>query len=607
MRPGFHITILLVVSIWTAAGPDVRAMKLAVDQVPVVAVYLADEPSAAEETAARELADYLGRITGSRFEIRRESDDPGDIPAILVGPTAAARAAGRAFDELGEEEWVVRTAGERLLLFGGRPRGTLYAVYEFLERHLGVRWWTPYEEYVPRRRDLEVPDLDEGGVPAFAYRDISLGDVSRVFAARSRLNGHFGRALPSYGGTRNYGPPSHVHTFHLYVPPAEFLETHPDYFSEIGGLRFGGEAQLCLTHPDLPSLVAERMARQIDDARREAREKGAFLPTLFSFSQNDWGRPCDCERCREVVEREGSQSGPVIAFVNELSRLLAREDLELWIDTLAYHYTLDPPAELRAAPRVVVRVTGLHQRDFTRPTADPSNSRYAAAVEGWGGRTDHLWIWDYSVPFGDFGDFPIPNLRALAEDYAWYLDRGVEGIYLQAEYPVSGDLRDLKMWVAAKLLYDPRQDYDRLVADFTDGFYGPAGSAIRRYLKVLERAARRNPSQIGYFPNPAEYRYLDRKFFRAAHRLFDRAEIKVASDDVRLRRLRHARLSLDRASLVFWPVAGSGAGGDFSAVAERYRRTWREQLFLRSAGSEWQAVLDEVDRETRYWRAEHVD
>jgi hypothetical protein len=50
MRPGFHITILLVVSIWTAAGPDVRAMKLAVDEVPVVAVYLADEPSAAKRS-----------------------------------------------------------------------------------------------------------------------------------------------------------------------------------------------------------------------------------------------------------------------------------------------------------------------------------------------------------------------------------------------------------------------------------------------------------------------------------------------------------------------------------------------------------------------------
>jgi len=604
MKRGLLITILLAASIGTVGGAEVPALKLASAGSPGVAVYLADEASATEQTAARELVEYLERITGAPFEIRPKLEDPGDTPAILVGPTAAVQ---ESVGELGAEEWVVRTVGNRLLLYGGRPRGTLYAVYELLERHLGVRWWTPYEEHVPNLPDLELPFLDDRGSPAFVYRDISLGNVSRVFAARSRLNGHFARVMPSYGGVRAYGPPNHVHTFYRYVPPEEFFEAHPDYFSEVGGLRYGGEAQLCLTHPDLPSLVADRMARQIDDARREAGEKGASVPTLFSFSQNDWGRPCECERCRALVEREGSESGPVIAFVNELARLLAREDFELWIDTLAYHYSLDPPSGLRAAPGVVVRVTGLHQRDFTLPANHPSNDAYARAIEGWGDRTDHLWVWEYSVPFGDFGDFPIPNLRALAEDFAWYLDRGVEGLYLQAAYPIAADMRDMKMWIAAKLLSDPLQDHDGLVEEFTDGFYGPAGAPIRRYLSTLEQAARRNPSRIEYFPAPADYRYLDRRFFRTAHRLFDRAEGKVAGDEVLLRRVRHARLSLDRASLVFWPVAGKAAGGDLSTVADRYRQTWLQQLTRRLVESERQAVLDEVDREISYWFAEHTD
>jgi hypothetical protein len=549
------------------------------------------------------LVDYLTKVTGVAFEVLPAHLDPGNTPAIVVGPSAAVRG----LDDLAGEEWVLRTEGDRLFVYGGRPRGTLYAVYQFLERHLGIRWWSPYEERVPRQPDLVVPRLNERGAPAFAYRDISLGNVSRTFAARSRLNGHFGGVPPSFGGARTYGPPHHVHTFFLYVPPDEFMDDHPEYFSEIGGLRYGGEAQLCLTHPDLPALVAERMARQIDEARLEAAEKGTSLPTLFSFSQNDWNRPCECDRCRALVAREGSESGPVIGFVNELAGRLAREEFELWIDTLAYHYTLDPPDGLRAGPDVVVRVTGLHQRDFTLPANHPSNSRYAAAVEGWGARTDHLWIWDYSVVFGFFGDFPIPNLRALAEDYAWYLGQGVEGVYLQAAYPVAADMRDLKMWVAAKLMSDPGQDYDGLVDDFTSGFYGPAGGEIRRYLEILEGAATRNPSRIGYVPEPADYRYLDRKFFRAAHRRFDRAERRVDEDFAMLRRVRHARLSLDRATLALWPVAGKGAGGDFATVAERYRATWHEQLILRSSNADWQAVMDEVDREIRHWFAEHVD
>jgi hypothetical protein len=586
-------------------APPLPAASLAIDGTPRAEVYVADEASATERTAARELVEYLSRITGAPFDLRSESEYRGSGAAILVGPTAAARASETPPETLGGEEWVVRSVGERLLLFGGRPRGTLYAVYEFLERHLGVRWWNPYEESVPRRPDLEIPLLDERGAPAFAYRDISLGEVSRVFAAHSRLNGHFGRAMPAYGGARSYGPPHHAHTFYLYVSPEELLETHPNYFSEIGGLRFGGQAQLCLTDSDLPELVAGRMARTIDASRREAAREGRSLPTLFSFSQNDWERPCECERCRRVVAREGSESGPVIEFVNELARRLARDDFELRIDTLAYHYTLDPPRHLRTRSNVVVRLSGLHQRDFAASVQRPTNARYRAAVEGWAARTDHLWIWDYAVVFGDFGDLPIPNLRPLGTDYAWYVEQGVEGVYLQAAYPISADLRDLKLWVAAKLLYDPARDVDDLIEEFTEGFYGPAGPSIRSYVELVERAARRRPSSIGYLPDPAQYHYLDRKFFRAAHRRFDRAERRVAEDEVLLRRVRHARLSLDRASLVFWPVASRACRDDWETVSGRYRETWRMQLELRPGSVDREAVMEEVDREIAHWSAQH--
>ena len=50
-----------------------------------------------------------------------------------------------------------------------------------------------------------------------------------------------------------------------------------------------------------------------------------------------------------------------------------------------------------------------------------------------------------------------------------------------------------------------------------------------RRTPTASTAPRRSPSPIEYFPVPADYRYLDRKFFRNAHRLFDRAEAKAYS------------------------------------------------------------------------------
>ena len=66
---------------------------------------------------------------------------------VAVGPGAAkAVLPGLDLDKaaLGEDGIVLKSAPPHLVLTGaaGSRRGTLYAVYEFLERELGVRWWT---------------------------------------------------------------------------------------------------------------------------------------------------------------------------------------------------------------------------------------------------------------------------------------------------------------------------------------------------------------------------------------------------------------------------------------------------------------------------------
>lgn len=93
--------------------------------------------------AAVELADYLGKIGGTRPQIATETQK--GIPAgprIFVGPCkASADLAPK------PEEIVVVTRDGHLHLCGGDSgpggmacRGTLFAVYDLLERDLGVRW-----------------------------------------------------------------------------------------------------------------------------------------------------------------------------------------------------------------------------------------------------------------------------------------------------------------------------------------------------------------------------------------------------------------------------------------------------------------------------------
>ena len=149
-----------------------RAELLLAGKEETKCVILVDPTATApERNAAHELAATLQQITGANFLLRTNTEAPDR--AILIGSGEAARQvfADVPFDTLGAEELVIKTKGSRLLLAGGRPRGTLYAVSRFLQQQCGVRWWTPWASRIPKQPTLRVADLDLRAKPAFEYRE----------------------------------------------------------------------------------------------------------------------------------------------------------------------------------------------------------------------------------------------------------------------------------------------------------------------------------------------------------------------------------------------------------------------------------------------------
>jgi hypothetical protein len=572
----------------TVLGGRVEAMTLARDGVAQAPILLAQDAIPSEETAAAELAGYLERASGARFTVDGEPAAPPPR-AIYLGPTERARASGMDCERLEPEAWRIRTSGDDLLLCGGRPRGTLYAVYHYLEDQLGVRWWTPFAEHVPKRPILTHGRIEASGRPVFAYRDISGVDGPRAFCARSRLNGDMTRLTWPYGGRIEYGPPWGAHNFYRYIPPERYFETHPEFFSERDGVRTAVGAQLCLTNPEVVRHVTERLRENIAEAQAAAAAEGRPAARLFYISQNDWGGACQCPRCQALASGEG-ESGVLVQFLNAVADRIRDDHPDVRLDTLAYHYTFPPPRTVRPRDTIIVRLSGLQRRDFSKSVLAPENREYREGVKAWSRIAPNLWIWDYSVTFG-FADLPLPNLFHFARDCRFYRRHGVQGMFVQHEHPITADLRDLKLWVLAKLLEDPDRDPAQLVREFTDGFYGPAAGPIRSYLELLRRAASERPCFVRFEARPEEYRYLDLQFLVAASRMFDGARAAVAGDSVLLQRVHHARLSLDRAILFLWrrivtEHLGSGRLSDplpldLEQVAERCRRTIHEQIELR--------------------------
>jgi hypothetical protein len=121
-------------------------------------ITLAADAIPAENTAALQLQKYLQQVTGARFPIQAEKETAGDRPQILVGAGQRVKLLlpEQNWAALGQDGIVLKSNGNKLILAGGRARGSLYAVYEFLENSVGCRWWTPSAQTIPRRQTLKV-------------------------------------------------------------------------------------------------------------------------------------------------------------------------------------------------------------------------------------------------------------------------------------------------------------------------------------------------------------------------------------------------------------------------------------------------------------------
>jgi hypothetical protein len=483
----------------------------------------------AERQAAEEFQRYIEQITGVRIAVVTDLAKPQPRDVLLGFNRHASLLGGLGgAEELGTDGFVWRTVGRRLVIAGGRPRGTLNGVYTFLEEELGVRWFAPDAEHVPRRTRVQVRALDRRVVPVFEYREVFWTEMMRDgdFAARHRLNGPHHRLMDRHGGPAVIYQPF-VHSFDALIPPALYA-SHPEYFPLIDGQRKDGYVQRCLTHPEVLRLSIERVRQWI----REHPEAN-----IISVSQNDTFNYCQCDGCRAVDEAEGGPSGSLVRFVNAIAEAIETDHPRVRIDTLAYQYTRRPPLQLRPRPNVIVRLCSI-ECCFAHPLAScPSkvNTRFREDVEAWQPVAPRLYVWDYTPNFAHYLQI-FPNFDVLQENVQFFARHGVRGLFEQGNYSPGGggEMAPLRAYLLAKLLWDPETDMRRHLVEFTDAYYGAAAERIRDYLELTHGPVRHNDCHAYIFDNPKAC-YLTPEVLREGERLLDEAERLAPTDRIRLR------------------------------------------------------------------------
>jgi hypothetical protein len=495
------------------------------------AIVVAEDASESEKWAANELQHWLKEVSGAEFSIRADTDSRGG-PQIVVGFNRRARAllgSTTKAPEDGDESFIYKNIGPSIVIWGGKQRGTMYGVMTFLERELGCRWYTPRVSVVPKKDRYAFDYLRHSESPGIRVRnDFYYEAFEPIWAARQKVNGAMGYR-EQVGGVEGYWA---VHTFYQFMPPSEFFAEHPEYYSLINGKRVHDRAQLCVTNPDVLRIVTERL-------KQVMRDNPGNL--IYSVSQNDWRNPCQCDKCAAIVEKEGSESGPIIWFVNRVAQQIEDEFPDKFVGTLAYSYTRKPCRTLKPRHNVVVRLCSIEccfAHDFHNC---PENESFVSDLQGWAAIAPHLYIWDYVVNFSHY-TMPYPNFRVLQSNIRTFRDNKAIGIMEQAAYQSrGGEFAELRAYVIAKLLWNPECDVELVINDFMYGYYGRSGQHVRRYFDLLHgRLTPETHIHLGLRPDDPLF---SDEFVRQAETIFDEAEAVADNEEIR-QRVEMARLPI---------------------------------------------------------------
>jgi len=495
--------------------------------------------SAMERHAASELQSYLSQITEAPVGLVL---DATDVPpnSILVGARALARKLAPDVDwsKVGGEQVVIRSQDDRLLVSGGSTRGTLYGVYRLLQKSCGVRWWAPWATTVPHNPRLTFRSLNWSESPAFEFRDpYWFHSFDADWAARNFDNGTNTRIDAERGGKTVYE--GFVHTYDGLVPPKDYFGPHPEWYSLINGKRTFQNAQLCTTNPELKDFVVEQV-------RKRLRVNPAA--TIVSVSQNDCFNPCQCDNCRALVAKEGSEAALTLSLANYVADKIKDEFPAVAVDTLAYQWSRHPTKEIRPRANVIVRLCSI-ECDFAVPLYAPQNKAFASDIEGWNRLTNRLYVWDYCTDFLHYLQ-PQPDYFSLGKTLGWFAKNGVKGVFEEGAYNSNGaDMAELKAWVIAQMLWDPKQNPDRLVDEFLKGYYGPAAGPVRQYLRLMDQAAQTSNVTFA-MGNKAPY--LDYEAMSKAEKCWAEAKRRTVKMPEYAARVRMSSLSPESMWLAHW-------------------------------------------------------
>jgi len=480
---------------------DSKPLDLVRDGKPLAAIVVADPMGKALKYALQELQAHVKLSTGAELPVVKDGEAVSG-PTLHLGRTALTVRLGLAPAFFAPDHWTVQRVGDAIILSGGdaatdveplgslQPFGTLYAVYEFLERVVGVRWYWPGElgRVVPQRPSLSVGQVSWYGAPTYSTR-FAFYSVPKDPDFTPRDTQVWWRRM-RWGGVG--GSPIGMHSFNQW--PKRFGDTHPDWFAlQRNGQRAAHDpgGYVCFSNPEVFAQTVADM-REFFDQHPEVRY-ATVMPGDGMFE-------CRCDQCQAQAGPEEPKSGHwsklVWTFVNNVAAEIRKSHPDRVVTCCAYSEYREPPAEVHLLPNVAITLCTNYLPAVWQPE---SKQKYLDELGGWARKTADIYVWDYWYARRGAGTYGAPSVFPHAMQEWFALERGrVKGRVIElcefyADGRSSTDWADwmmdaLDMYVAMRLMWDVDQDVNALLDDYMTQLYGPAAPQVRRFYAELEAA-----------------------------------------------------------------------------------------------------------------------
>ena len=500
------------------APPRHAPVTIVRDGEPAALVYVADPaPSPVLKLLLDELVEDVRLSSGASLQVVTNPPPP-EQAAIVIGDCAESRGAGIDAAAIPIEGFVVMTASNRVFLVGsaaplpamdvrnlaGTPYandGTAWAVADFLERFVGVRWYWPVEaggRSILRMSTISVPACRYSDAPVFRKREfyprhgytkdswraiwwdrnaprlpaetlIARTDVldMRILLAGLRM----GNSWPF--NIKVHEPQHFARESEKWSKTPEMFQRNPDGSPDLHMLCYSSDSAL------------EYLLKGCEDSWEHGRMVSWVTTTCVTVSPGDYPVNCHCARCRQLFDASRAPYGSASRIMGMFVRRMCEAVKARWPDKkvlfLAYWNYTDCPEDIEFPDNLQVQMCtmafGLMRQPSARGHMEKQLRAWSAKV---GGR---VTTWEYSHRIHEWTCAPV-QYPHLVRDY-YRANRDIlAGSFLNGGQIGEWSTGAPTDYCWMRILWNPDVNVDAILDEMCSRLFGKASATCRELLRL---------------------------------------------------------------------------------------------------------------------------